>query len=109
MLTQIVDPSGFIRQEFLSYNITLLDGRKLTGLVGESTAESLMLVNVVNDQVQKTTIAKAQIDEMNVSPVSLMPEKLLDSLKDQEARDLFAYLESGPPAQPKDGKNRSRE
>jgi putative membrane-bound dehydrogenase-like protein len=104
MLTQIVDPSSIIRQEFLTYNITLLDGRKLTGLVGESTAEALTVINVVNDQVQKTTIAKAQIDEMNASPVSLMPEKLLDVLKDEEIGDLFAYLQSGPPAQPKAGK-----
>ncbi len=104
MLTQIVDPSGYIRQEFLSYIITLTDGRKLTGLVCEPSAESLTLVNVVNDQVQKTVIARAQIDEMNASPISLMPEKLLDTFKDDEVGDLFAYFESDPPAQPKDGK-----
>jgi len=32
---------------------------------------------------------------MKPSPVSLMPEKLLDGLTDQEVRDLFSYLQWG--------------
>jgi putative membrane-bound dehydrogenase-like protein len=104
LLTHIVDPSLYIRPEFVSFNITLADGRKLNGLVGESAGESLTLLNVVNDQVQKTVLAKANIDEMFPSPVSLMPEKLLDTMKNEEVRDLLAYLQSEPPAKPKDGK-----
>ena len=102
MLTNIVDPSGYIRPEFVSYNVLLHDGRKLSGLVAESTAESITLVNVVNDQVQKTPIARNNIDELSASPTSLMPEKLLDTLNDDDVRDLFAYLQSDPIAKPKD-------
>lgn len=93
MLENIVDPSGYIRPEFLSYNVVTADGRRLTGLVGESSAESVTLLNVVNDQVQKTVVARKDVEEMNASPLSLMPEKILDTFGDQEVRDLFAYLQ----------------
>ena len=33
LLTHIVDPSLYVRPEFMSYNVTTLDGRRLTGLV----------------------------------------------------------------------------
>src|SRR5262249_26721182 len=102
MLTNIVDPSVYIRQEFVSYNVTLQDGRKLAGLVGEATPESVTLLNVVNNEVQKSKVARADIDEMTASPVSLMPEKILDSLSYAEIKDLFLYLASDPPAKSKE-------
>ena len=104
LLTHVVDPSLYIRPEFVAYNITLNDGRKLTGLVGETMGEALTLFNVVNDQVQKTPLTKGNIDEMLPSPISIMPEKALDTLKDEEVRDLFAYLQLDPPAKGKDDK-----
>jgi len=96
MLTQIVDPSGYIRPEFVVYTVLTKDERKFSGVATE-TGESVTLVNVVNDQVTKTTIAKADIAEMTPSPVSLMPEKLLDSLTEPQVADLFAYLAADAP------------
>ncbi len=97
MLTQIVDPSGYIRPEFVAYKVDTADGRSLTGLVAESGGESVAVVNVVDNQPQKTVVAKKDIDKMTPSAVSLMPEKLLDTLTDAEVRDLFAYISSDEP------------
>jgi putative membrane-bound dehydrogenase-like protein len=97
MLTQIVDPSGYIRPEFVAYKVDTVDGRSLTGLVAESGGESVTLVSVVDNQPQKTVVAKKDIDKMTPSAVSLMPEKLLDTLSDAEVRDLFAYISSDGP------------
>jgi putative membrane-bound dehydrogenase-like protein len=102
MLANIVDPSLYIRQEFVSYNVTTLDGRKFSGLVGEASPEAVTLFNVVNDQVQKTKLVRADIDDMKASPLSLMPEKILDALSYAEIKDLFAYMSSDRPAKPKD-------
>jgi putative membrane-bound dehydrogenase-like protein len=96
LLTQIVDPSGYIRPEFMSYNVTTLDGRRLTGLVTDATDSSVTLNNYVENKVVKTVVSKKDIEEMLPSAVSLMPEKLLDTLSYQEIRDLFAYLQSEP-------------
>ncbi len=93
LLAQIVDPSGYIRPEFVVHSVLTKDDRKLSGIVTE-TGESIVLTNVVNDQVVKTTIAKADIADLKPSPVSLMPEKLLDTLTEPQISDLFAYMAS---------------
>lgn len=98
MLTHIVDPSGYIRPEYVSYKVDTIDGRTLTGLLSEAN-ERVTVTNVVDNEVRQVELPKADIEEMNASPVSLMPEKLLDSLSENEVRDLFAYLMAeNPPA-----------
>lgn len=43
-------------------------------------------------------IPRDEIELMKISPVSIMPDGLLDKLQDQEARDLFEFLQSQPAA-----------
>jgi putative heme-binding domain-containing protein len=91
LLVSIVDPSASIRPEYVAYVVNLKDGRTLTGLVVESSPKAVTLLNEKNE---RTVIARDKIDDMSASPVSLMPEKVLDPLSEQEIRDLFAYLQS---------------
>jgi putative membrane-bound dehydrogenase-like protein len=99
LITQIVDPSLIIRAEFQAFNIETKDGRSLFGVVVENTPGSVALVDSKNE---RTVVARAKIEQMTPSPVSLMPEKILDPFSDQELCDLFSYLQSnGPPAPPK--------
>jgi putative membrane-bound dehydrogenase-like protein len=91
LLSNIVDPSAVIRPEFLAYVVNTTDGRTLTGLVVESTPSAVTLVNEKNE---RTIVPRDKIEEMKASPVSLMPEKILDPFDDQTIRDLFAYLQS---------------
>ena len=51
---------------------------------------SLTLLTAENKRIK---IALQEIDEMVESDVSLMPEKLLETLTPQELRDLFSYLQ----------------
>jgi len=93
MLTSTVDPSSFIRKEYLSVQVITVDGRILTGLVHKETPSAITLVN---SQVEYTTIPRDDIDEMVPSQISQMPEDILKPLKPQQLRDLFSYLESTP-------------
>jgi len=93
MLTSTVDPSSFIRREYLSVQVITVDGRILTGLVTKETPSAITLVN---PQCEYTTIPRDDIDEMVPSQISQMPEDLLKPLKPQQLRDLFSYLESTP-------------
>jgi putative heme-binding domain-containing protein len=93
MLTSIVDPSSFIRTEYLSVQVITVDGRILTGLVTKETPGEITLVN---PQCEYTTIPRDNIDEIVPSQISQMPEDLLNPLKPQQLRDLFSYLESTP-------------
>lgn len=94
LLTSIVDPSAYIRPEFVAYVVTLKDGRTLTGLLAEQSPQAITLVN---DKNERTVVARDRIDEMTPAKVSLMPEKVLDPLSEQEIRDLFGYLQSDGP------------
>jgi putative heme-binding domain-containing protein len=97
LVTQVVDPNAYIRPEYVAYTVETRDGRSLVGLVVESGAGAVTLVNAKNE---RTVIPRDRIEEMAPSPVSLMPEKILDPLGDPELRDLFSFLQSdGPPAQ----------
>jgi putative heme-binding domain-containing protein len=97
MLTNVVDPSGYIRPEFITHKVNTHDGRTMSGVVVEKSAESLTLANYVNNKVEKASVAKRDIDTLEPSGVSLMPEKLLDVLSETEIRDLFAYVMQDAP------------
>jgi putative heme-binding domain-containing protein len=94
LLVSIVDPSAVIRKEYLNYNLETTDGRTLAGLIAEQSADQITLVAA---NAERTTIRRDQIKSLNESPVSLMPENLLNALKPQELRDLFSYLQSEKP------------
>ena len=51
LLTNIIDPSGYIRPEFVTYSVLTKDDRKLSGLAVDPADGSIALVNVVNDKV----------------------------------------------------------
>jgi putative membrane-bound dehydrogenase-like protein len=94
LLVSIVDPSSVIRKEYLSYTAQTTDGRVLTGLITEQTPQRVTLVNARNEA---TVLLRSEIESLRESPVSLMPEGLLQPLKPQELRDLFSYLQSQQP------------
>ena len=91
LLANLVDPSAVIRREYLSFVVQTTSGQVLTGLLGEQDAASITIVDAKN---QRTKIRRTEIESLRESPVSLMPEKLLDALTPQELRDLFSYLQS---------------
>ena len=101
LIAQIVDPSAIIRGEFQAFTLETKDGRSLFGLVVESTPGAVTLVDGKNE---RTVVARGKIEEMTPSRVSLMPEKILDPLSDQELCDLFAYLQGNGPGAAKGGK-----
>jgi putative membrane-bound dehydrogenase-like protein len=98
LLLSTVDPSAFIRPEFVAWNVATKDGRVLTGLIAEDAAKAVTVLDAKNE---RTVVAKDAIEELTPSPASLMPEKILDPLSDQEIRDFFAYVRGDGPVAPK--------
>ena len=89
LLPNVVDPSAVIRPEFRAYNVVLHDGRILAGLLADSNAETITVLDAKN---QRTVIKRVDVEELRASDLSLMPENVLTPLNNQEIRDLFAYL-----------------
>jgi len=94
LITQIVDPSAVIRAEYQAFHIETKDGRSLFGLIVENTPGAVTLVDSKNE---RTLIPRSKIEQMAPASVSLMPEKILDPLTDEELCDLFSYLQSDGP------------
>lgn len=93
LLENILDPSAVLGRDFRMTILTTEDGRVVSGLILKET-DSALTVRTINDTV---VVAKADIEERQLSPLSLMPERLLEPLQSQEVHDLFAYLVSPTP------------
>ncbi len=93
-MENIIDPSAVIREEYTTFVIETTDGRTLTGIVAGRDGRTVTLRDL---EGRTTRLDRARIEDMRASPTSLMPEGQLATLKDQQARDLFAYLMSKAP------------
>src|ERR1019366_6170577 len=94
LLLHIVNPNAEIREGYESSVIVTESGRTLTGIVVEKDARIVILRSADG---QRIVLPKDDIESINVTGISLMPEGLLQGLSDQEVRDLFGYLRSGQP------------
>ena len=70
------------------------DGRTLTGFIADQDNQVVVLKGADG---QSIVIPRDQIEIMKAIRQSLMPERLLKQLSEQQIRDLFAYLRSAQP------------
>jgi putative membrane-bound dehydrogenase-like protein len=89
LLSNVFDPSLIIGAAYQATTIATTQGRILTGLVVEDSAQRVLLKTQGG---KLETVPRGEIDEMKVSKVSLMPEGIEKQLKEQEVIDLFAFL-----------------
>ncbi len=98
LLSNVFDPSLVIGSAYQAVTVNTTDGRVLTGLLAENNDQRVVL-KVQGGKVE--TIARADVDEMGVSKLSLMPEDVERQLKPEEIADLFAYITlDRPPSDP---------
>jgi putative membrane-bound dehydrogenase-like protein len=88
VLENVIDPSAVVPREFQMVNFTLNDDRVVGGIILRETKDAVT-VRTTNDTL---TIPAADIVTRKQTPVSIMPEGLLDQMKPDEVRDLVAYL-----------------
>jgi putative heme-binding domain-containing protein len=88
-LVAILDPSAEIREGFGAYICKVKDGQIFTGLIDKQDAGGVVIRDIAG---QKHTVKQSDIESLEASPVSLMPEGLLGGMTDGDLRDLFAFL-----------------
>lgn len=94
LLVNVINPNLEIREGFENMMVLTLDGRVLNGFVEDQDNQVIVIKGADG---QRNVIEKENIDLMQASKNSLMPEELLSVLNDQQLRDLFAYLRSTQP------------
>ena len=83
------DPNLVVGEAYQAFNVFTNDGRTLSGLLVEDSAERIVLKLQGGKQ---ETIARDDIEEATVSPLSLMPEGWEKQLEEQELVDLLHFL-----------------
>jgi putative heme-binding domain-containing protein len=88
LLETILDPNAVIPNDYRASTIETKDGRSITGIVKQQDDKSVTIAT----QTETLVLPRNEIDSMQQSELSMMPEGLLAPLTDQEVRDLIYYL-----------------
>jgi len=91
ILLSILDPSREVNPKYARVQVVTLSGEVISGVV---TAESDTTLTMVDSQGKTYTIAREDIDELQTSPKSLMPEELNKEITPDQMRHLIAYVTS---------------
>jgi putative membrane-bound dehydrogenase-like protein len=90
LLENIIDPSATVSKNFHMSVVITERGRVLNGIVTAQTDRTLTL----QTPTDRLLLAQDEIQEIRKSSLSMMPERMLDGLTSDQARDLIAYLMS---------------
>lgn len=88
LLENIVDPNAIVPEDYHVSEVELKDDRSLTGLVVAKNEHTITL----QTPTEKITVERGDITSMRKTSLSLMPEGLLQSLKEDQICNLIAYL-----------------
>jgi putative heme-binding domain-containing protein len=88
LLENIADPSAVVSADFRMSVLKLKDGRVLNGLITAQTSRTLTLKTMT----ETLTVERAEVEGIEGSSLSLMPEGLLEALRPEQIRDLLGYL-----------------
>ena len=91
LLVNVIDPNAIVPQEYLAWTVKTNDGRVLNGLVRNETENGFDVVTATETIALRTDDVKSK----KRGTLSMMPEGILNGLKDSEILDLIAFLQSG--------------
>ncbi|HEY1108401.1 MAG TPA: c-type cytochrome, partial [Opitutaceae bacterium] len=88
LLENIVAPGAVVSADYRMTIVRMKDGRTLNGFIPTRTERTL----TVRSMAETITVDRAEIERIEESAASLMPEGLIESLTSDQRRDLIAYL-----------------
>jgi putative membrane-bound dehydrogenase-like protein len=89
LLVEIMDPSRSVEGNFRQYVVTTKDGQVLNGLLA---SESKTAVELVDAEAKKHTILREDIDELQATAKSLMPDGFEKQLSAADVVNLLEFL-----------------
>jgi putative membrane-bound dehydrogenase-like protein len=91
LLNDILNPNAAIDSNYVEYQVTLKSGKVLNGLIVTETGASLTLKRAEN---QTETVLRQDVDEVQSTGRSLMPEGLEKTVAVADMADLLAFLKN---------------
>lgn len=89
LLVHLLDPSRSVEGNYRVYTVVTSDGQTITGLLASETKTTLELIDA---EARKHVILREEIEALQASPKSLMPEGFEKQVKAEELRDLLEFL-----------------
>ncbi|MBM3847295.1 MAG: c-type cytochrome, partial [Verrucomicrobia bacterium] len=88
-IQQILNPNAIVEPRFVAYQVSLTDGREVSGVIESESAASLQLAQPGGSPL---SILRSEISVVRPMSLSLMPEGLEESLSREAMASLLAYL-----------------
>ena len=92
LLAATIEPNKIISDQYQAINVHKKDGDTVSGRVANLSEANVNIVEDMFDPGRMTGVRRADIESIQPSTVSMMPEGLLNSLKEDEIQDLTAFL-----------------
>jgi putative heme-binding domain-containing protein len=89
LLTHLIDPSRNVEGNFRVYSVLTVDGVALSGLLASETKTSIELID---SEAKRHIVQREDIENLQASAKSLMPEGFEKQVKLEEIRDLLEFL-----------------
>jgi putative membrane-bound dehydrogenase-like protein len=89
LLTHLIDPSRNVEGNFRVYSVLTVDGVALNGLLASETKTAIELID---SEAKRHVVQREDIQNLQASAKSLMPEGFEKQVKPEEIRDLLEFL-----------------
>lgn len=89
LIESLLEPSKKIKEGYHMTMITMKDGQIVAGAIAQDSGEDMVIRDAAN---QMHKVAKSQIAQKQISPVSMMPPGMTASLRQDEFLDLVRFL-----------------
>ncbi len=89
ILVNVLDPNREVNPEYLNYTVLTEDGRTMSGMIAAESATSLTLKRAESATDQ---VLRREIDVLQSTGMSIMPEGMEELIDVQGMADLIAYL-----------------
>jgi putative heme-binding domain-containing protein len=96
VVRDVTQPSYAINPDHVTQLVVTADGRVLTGTVRTEGDELI----VADQEGRETRVDRAEVDEVQASNLSIMPEGIPKTLGPDRFRDLLTFLLVEPPSMP---------
>jgi putative heme-binding domain-containing protein len=88
-MLNILDPNREVKPKYLTYVLVDVKGRSTTGMI---TAENANSITLQKPDGTSTTILRTEMEVLQSTGLSFMPEGLEKQVNKQQMADLLSYL-----------------
>ena len=89
LLVHLIDPSRSVEGNYRVFSVLTTEGQTINGLLASETKTTIELIDT---EAKRHTVLRENIENLQASPKSLMPEGFEKQAKPEEIRDLLEYL-----------------